>query len=295
MAKKISFTGKSPGLRKKTYKPKKESTWDIWAVTILILILLIAIAVLLIIKEEFNPDLHDCDECWEKEYLYKFDSCPVSLLEEENVICKKFSKKPFCELCINDWTDECSKQCKCEEFVYSKEDNPEWFENCCITIRKGMTYKFLCVMSEEEEGDEITISNEENDLLEKSINLTLCKETPEFINGDKICTSTVPKSPCEKNQEGWIFDCPGGRLSCGADMNTGEKECVCIVSGNESAGGLGVPSICREKTIYDETCLELESIYLHDILLIKEDGWFIDTYYSKRELWLILKEKGCEI
>lgn len=312
-------------MAKKKTKGKKKK-FPVFYVVIIIAVVCLALIILLknIPEEEFNPETDICNEYYD---LYSYEE-----INEQNAydcqdtyeylqfkysckICKSWHPKTFCEKCLDvpydkwhrnaiNFIDEegfCEEKCKCEEYRYKKIPNPEWFYNCCVLINENLKYAFFCVPTISDEWNElISVSMSDSNIgSAKSINYSKCKETQRYIKEKDVCTSAIPKTPCQKNEEGWIEDleCESISFGCGYLMNEsnpdfyGEYIDKCC------------KTICRQKTsseLYKDylnsfDCKKLFLDFSEDCAWKSKDCKHDYYKETNTELQIIFGIMGCEV
>lgn len=214
----------------------------------------------------FDPDKHICErtckdifdesmtaivlpkKCFQP--LEPYDDYMRDIIWEK---CTSYRPKTFCETCLDAWTDECDKECKCNGYAdtdriirgypcpdscktrieercvanftvsYGKVEESFIPENhSCTTLGKGMMLPIG-----------IDPSNVTFRLINKSI--TQCEQCYEY---EQKCTSARPLTECEKGSSDYIVDYKFPKSGV----------TYCSIEENPPEGVIKCEPFCREKT-----------------------------------------------
>ncbi len=279
---------------------KQESFWNYKIKSFpLLAVILIAFSVIVILilyglNYKFNENFfcsleENKDECVCEEpsciQYYDDGTCFISISSGEDLNCRKLSQQELLEKSCKEKPRE-DEDCKCVE--YEKEDlklstdsrdflklstdsrdfqnNKNYLNENCIQVNKEG--------HDPDKSLDITISK----LTKVGIEYSLIKSTDAsiFLCESKIekCTSSIPKTPCEKGDEDWVEEVIGQYYFQGEFVSNATE--------------------CRPKTIYDIPCQELKK----EIILWTgryKHTKILGEKYTIEDVYDIAIEKECEI
>lgn len=256
--------------------------------------------------EDYNPDKHTCIE--------KIISIEDNLAETE--ICSVWRDKTFCELCHNQWAENCSEECICigeigdgslkyrgygESYIirptsYWESDKPQLMifnlsechrRNGCDLDTNVMT---PCIID-----CNILYKNYLIDYVESKV----------YCHGN----STREKTECEKGNGDYFLETI---TECVLYGSTSEVGCWngthhlcgggCFNCTNECIEEVVTPIECRKKTIYDYSCDELkDQIFIGNRYCQASNSWRSGALagcgkgsYGLQGVKQVYVEKGCE-
>ena len=276
--------------KSKDQKSEKNSIYYSWKGVAIAVGIVILIGLLNSIYPEkaYDPSIHKClswtylcesEKClvediatgervvlsnkfWKKSHFDSENGYTVYNNAKGYSYCEKYEPKSFCELCIDDWTEECEKECQCTEWDDSGTC-PDGYEAYEYSEHCG-----VCVNSSWYNSDKFNRSD-----------IYFCNPSP--------CISAREKTECEKGNPDWIF----AKEKTEIESPDGKKHLLD-----------GCYPICRKKTIYDYSCQFLkEKIFIEvGYCPSKEKWWDEDIHFCKDSLSITdIKEayliKGCEI